>query len=180
MRPCARSSRPSIRRASTRRTITEAIAEFERTLVTPGSRFDKYLAGDETAINANEKRGYELFRSQGCATCHVGELLGGKSFERMGRRGDYFGERGTPHTSADDGRYNVTKLEGDRHLFKVPTLRNVARTYPYFHDGSKKTLREAVDAMATYQGGQALAQTDADDIVRFLETLTGEYRGKIL
>ena len=160
------------------KTITHAIAEFERTLVTPNSRFDKYLKGDAGALTAEEKRGYEVFQEKGCATCHVGELLGGKSYEVMGRRADYFAARGTPPTPADNGRYNVTKDERDRHCFKVPTLRNVGRTFPYFHDGSKKTLREAVDAMATFQDGEALSEKDARDVVRFLETLTGEYKGK--
>jgi cytochrome c peroxidase len=161
-------------------TVTHAIAEYERTLLTPNSKFDKYLKGDQAALTADEKHGYEIFQEKGCATCHVGELLGGKSYEVMGRRADYFAARGTPLTRADDGRYNVTKDEKDRHSFKVPTLRNVARTLPYFHDGSKTTLREAVDAMATYQSGEALSEKDAQDVVRFLETLTGEYRGKAL
>ncbi len=160
--------------------ITAAIAEYERTLLTPSSRFDRYLMGEDAALTPAEKRGYELFQSNGCATCHVGELLGGKSFERMGRHGDYFGSRGTPLTAADNGRYNVTKRESDRYSFKVPTLRNVARTHPYFHDGSKKTLREAVDAMAVYQTGEPLSDNDAGGIVSFLETLTGEYNGKRL
>jgi len=162
------------------KTITDAIAEFERTLVTPNSRFDQYLQGDASALTAEEKHGYQVFQQSGCATCHVGELLGGKSYEVMGRRADYFAARVTPPSSADAGRYNVTKDEADRHFFKVPTLRNVARTFPYFHDGSQKTLREAVDAMATYQNGAALPENDAADVVKFLETLTGEYRGKAL
>ncbi len=164
----------------TEQSITGSIAEFERTLVTPNSRFDRYLTGDQTALDAGQKRGYETFKAAGCATCHVGELLGGKSFERLGRRADYFGARGTPTTAADDGRYNVTRNERDRHRFKVPTLRNVALTGPYFHDGSKKTLREAVDAMALYQGGRALSENEAADIVSFLESLTGEYQGQPL
>ncbi len=159
------------------KTITDAIAEFERTLVTPNSRFDRYLAGNESVLTSDEKHGYEVFRAQGCATCHVGELLGGKSFEVMGRRADYLAARGTARTAADEGRHNVTKDEKDRHLFKVPTLRNVARTAPYLHDGSRKTLREAVDAMAVFQLGRPLAEKDSQDVVRFLETLTGEYRG---
>ena len=110
----------------------------------------------------------------------MGELLGGKSYEVMGQRADYFGARGDKLTAADNGRYNVTKDEKDRHAFKVPTLRNVARTSPYFHDGSKKTLREAVDAMAVYQVGEPLSGSDAQDVVKFLETLTGEYKGKAL
>jgi len=98
----------------------------------------------------------------------------------MGRRGDYFAARGGKLTDADNGRYNVTKDERDRHAFKVPTLRNVALTFPYLHDGSKTTLREAVDAMAVYEVGEPLADKDAQDVVRFLETLTGEYKGKAL
>jgi cytochrome c peroxidase len=98
----------------------------------------------------------------------------------MGRRADYFMARGGKLTDADNGRYNVTKDEKDRHAFKVPTLRNVARTFPYLHDGSKKTLREAVDAMAVYQVGEPLSEKEAQDVVEFLETLTGEYKGKAL
>lgn len=161
-------------------TITSAIAEFERTLLTPNSRFDKYLAGYEAALTGPEKHGYAVFVEKGCASCHVGELLGGKSFEVMGRRADYFKARRDVMTTADDGRYNVTKDEADRHCFKVPTLRNVARTAPYFHDGSKRTLSGAVDAMATYQLGAPLRQDDLNDVVEFLETLTGEYEGKAL
>jgi cytochrome c peroxidase len=162
------------------KTITGAIAEFERTLVTPGSRFDKYLGGDETALTAQEKHGYEVFVEKGCASCHVGELLGGKSFEVMGRRADYFKARRDVMTAADDGRYNVTKDEADRHHFKVPTLRNVAKTAPYFHDGSKRTLSGTVDAMATYQLGGPLRENELHDVVKFLEALTGEYEGKAL
>ena len=164
----------------TDKTITGAIAEFERTLVTPHSKFDRYLKGDQAALSAEEKHGYDVFVAKGCATCHVGELLGGKSYEVLGRHGDYFAARGGKTTDADNGRFNQTKDEKDRHAFKVPTLRNVARTFPYFHDGSKKTLREAVDAMAVYQAGSPLAETDAQDLVKFLETLTGEYKGKAL
>jgi cytochrome c peroxidase len=164
----------------TDKTITHAIAEFERTLLTPNSRFDKYLKGDQAALAPDEKHGYDVFVEKGCATCHVGELLGGKSYELMGRHGDYFAARGGTLTDADNGRFNQTKDERDRHAFKVPTLRNVARTFPYFHDGSKKTLREAVDAMALYQMGAPLAEKDAQALVKFLETLTGEYNGKAL
>jgi len=163
----------------TQKNITGAIAEYERTLVTPNSRFDRYLGGDHEALDAGERHGYAVFREAGCATCHVGELLGGKSLERMGRRADYFKARGGL-IDADRGRYNVTKDVRDRHAFKVPTLRNVARTFPYFHDGSKATLREAVDAMAVYQTGAALGDKDAQDVVRFLQTLTGELNGKPL
>ena len=160
--------------------ITEAISEFERTLVTPNSRFDQFLLGNAQALTASERHGYEVFRARGCATCHVGELLGGRSFERMGLHGDYFKHRGDRQTDSDAGRYNVTREERDRHLFKVPTLRNVALTAPYFHDGSKKTLLGAVDAMATFQLGTPLGEGEAQDVVAFLKTLTGEYKGKRL
>jgi cytochrome c peroxidase len=162
------------------KSITGAIAEFERTLVTPNSRFDRFLAGDAAALTSEEKHGYEVFKATGCATCHVGELLGGRSYEVMGRRADYFAARGNRLSDADNGRFNVTKKDTDRHAFKVPTLRNVAKTAPYFHDGTKKTLMDAVEAMATCQNGQALGATDAQDVVKFLETLTGEYKGKAL
>ena len=160
-------------------TITAAIAEFERTLVTPGSRFDRYLLGDANALDAQERKGYATFLSLGCAKCHVGELLGGRSFERMGRRADYFADRGAP-TEADNGRYNVTKGGADRHAFKVPTLRNVALTFPYFHDGSRKDLRTAVISMAHFQLGTLLTESESGPLVKFLGSLTGEYQGKAL
>jgi cytochrome c peroxidase len=162
------------------KTITGAIAEFERTLVTPNSRFDKFLMGDAQALSADEKHGYQVFKATGCATCHVGELLGGKSYEVMGRRADYFKARGDAPTEADNGRFNQTKRENDRHAFKVPTLRNVAKTFPYFHDGSKQTLTGAVEAMARFQTGVPLSQKDTEDVVKFLGTLTGEYKGRLL
>jgi len=162
-----------------KKNITAAIAAFERTLITPGSRFDKFLLGDAAAMTAEQKRGYELFLSSGCATCHVGELLGGKSFERMGRADDYFAARGNL-TDADNGRFNVTKREADRHKFKVPTLRNIALTAPYFHDGTQADLRSAVVAMARYQLGVVLREDEVAAIVKFLEALTGEYKGKPL
>jgi cytochrome c peroxidase len=161
-------------------TITDAIAAFERTLLTPNSRFDKYLAGDPEALTANEQRGYTLFQDTGCATCHSGVLLGGGSFERMGRHADYFKDRGGAVTDADKGRVNASKQEKDLHKFKVPTLRNVAKTFPYFHDGSTSDLKEAVRIMATYQNGKELSQDDCAAMVAFLGTLTGEYQGKPL
>lgn len=163
----------------THQNVQQAIAAFERTLVTTGSRFDKWLAGDEAALNGEERAGYDLFLTNACATCHVGETLGGQSFERMGRYGDYFADRGNP-TDADDGRFHVTKVEADRHDFKVPTLRNIALTWPYFHDGTVTDLETAVRKMARYQNGTALSAEDAARITAFLRTLTGEYEGKLL
>jgi cytochrome c peroxidase len=159
--------------------ITDAIATFEASLVTPNSRFDKYLLGDETALSDQEKRGWELFQATGCQTCHVGKAMGGQSFEIMGRVEDYFAARGNV-TDADAGRFNFTKNEADRGKFKVPTLRNVALTYPYFHDGSANTLEEAVDTMVTYQTEARFSDEDKAAVAAFLRTLTGEYNGKPL
>jgi len=154
--------------------VVAAIAEFERSLITPNSRFDRYLRGKVEAITAAEKAGYRLFKKLACATCHVGELLGGQSFELMGRAEDYFRRRSNVAES-DYGRYNVTKIEKDRYRFKVPTLRNIALTAPYFHDGSVKDLREAVRTMAACQSGVSLSEEEIDLLVQFLKTLTGEY-----
>lgn len=157
--------------------ITDAIAEFERTLITPDSRFDKWLYGDESALSADELRGYELFKQYDCATCHVGHNLGGLSYELMGLRNDYFTDRGLELTVEDNGRFKETKLERDRHRFKVPGLRNVEHTWPYFHDGTRITLEDAVRDMGYYQSGVELAETEVASITSFLKTLTGELNG---
>ena len=157
--------------------ITDAIEEFERTLVTPNSQFDKWLLGDDTALTAEELRGYELFKANSCATCHVGINLGGESYELMGLRRHYFEERGMELTEEDNGRYKQTQEERDRHRFKVPGLRNVELTWPYYHDGSRVTMDEAVRDMALYQCDVELADADVEAIVAFLRTLTGEYNG---
>lgn len=164
----------------TQATITDAIEQFERTLITPNSRFDKYLRGDNEAITADELKGYELFKKYNCATCHVGKNLGGESYELMGLRKDYFAARGLELTEEDNGRFKQTGLERDRHRFKVPGLRNVALTSPYYHDGTRTNLKEAVCGMGTYQLGIELSDADEDLIVAFLNTLTGEYQGKVL
>lgn len=160
--------------------ITDAIQEFERTLLTPNSRFDKYLKGDETAMTADELAGYDLFKKYNCATCHVGENMGGQSYELLGIKHDYFADRGTELTIEDNGRFKETKNERDRHRFKVPGLRNVALTAPYFHDGTQATLDEAVKAMAKYEIGVDLNDQEVKQLVAFLHTLTGEYQGKLL
>ena len=161
-------------------TITDAIEQFERTLLTPNSRFDKYLRGDNEAITAEELKGYELFKKYNCATCHVGKNLGGESYELMGLRNHYFEARGLELTEEDNGRFKQTGVERDRHRFKVPGLRNVALTWPYYHDGTRTSLKEAVCDMGTYQVGVALSDEEEDLIVAFLNTLTGEYQGKVL
>lgn len=160
--------------------ITNAIEEFEKTLLTPNSPFDCYLKGDKQAINASELAGYELFKQYDCATCHVGETLGGQSYELMGVKRDYFVDRGLAMTEEDNGRFKQTKTDRDKHRFKVPGLRNIALTAPYFHDGSLKTMKEAVDYMAKYQIDQNLPEDELNKMVAFLETLTGEYKGKRL
>ena len=160
-------------------TVTQSIAIFEESLVTANSRFDKYLRGSSESLTINEKQGYELFKDN-CASCHFGPSLGGLSFEKMGRKQNYFQQRGGALTEADNGRFNVTKQEQDRHLFKVPTLRNVELTYPYFHDGSASTLEDAVKIMARVQRDKQLNDHEVGDIVAFLKTLTGEYKGKPL
>lgn len=160
--------------------ITDAIEEFERTLITPNSRFDKWLLGDDSALTADELEGYELFKQYDCATCHVGQNLGGQSYELMGLRKHYFADRGLELTVEDNGRFKETQAERDRHRFKVPGLRNVEHTWPYYHDGTRETLEEAVRDMGIYQSGVELTSDEVDKITAFLKTLTGEYQGKLL
>ena len=148
--------------------VTDAIAEFEKTLKTPGSRFDQWLMGDASAITDREREGYELFKSSGCAGCHNGEALGGTSFQKFGIIEPYKTD------NPAEGRIAVTGKDADRFSFKVPTLRNVALTYPYFHDGEAATLTEAVDIMGRLQLGRKFSEEENAKIVAFLETLTGE------
>lgn len=156
----------------TQANITNAIAEYERSLVTP-SRFDRFLRGDETALTEQERRGWATFQEVGCTACHRGANVGGTMFQRMGLVRNYFEMRGTPLTEADNGRYNVTHDEADRHKFKVPTLRNVELTAPYFHDGSQTELAGAVRIMGQVQLGRDLTDAQVNDIVAFLRSLTG-------
>jgi cytochrome c peroxidase len=162
-----------------RENVKDAIATFERSLITPNSRFDRFLRGETAAMNAKEQAGYALFKRIGCTSCHQGINLGGNMYQRLGIMEDYFAVRGRL-TDTDLGRFNITKREQDRYFFKVPTLRNVAVTPPYLHDSSAATLAEAVQVMARFQIGQKLSDADVDKIVAFLGTLTGEYLGKPL
>ena len=165
----------------TKETLTHAIGEYEKTLITPNSDFDRYLKGDKTALTEQQVRGYELFKQHKCDTCHTGVAMGGQSYEYMGLYGDYFKDRGTPLTDADEGRFAQTKDPFDMHRFKVPTLRNVALTAPYFHDASAKELKDAVSAMLKYQSNvKQPTQKDVEDITSFLESLTGEFKGEKL
>jgi cytochrome c peroxidase len=158
----------------TEHSIKDAIVAFEQSLITPNARFDRYLRGDHNAIDADEKLGYQLFKEYGCIACHQGMNIGGNMFQIFGVAKNYFESRGNI-TQADLGRFNVTGLEEDRHRFRVPSLRNVALTAPYFHDGSRATLEAAVRVMAEYQLGRTITDADVALIVRFLHTLTGEY-----
>jgi cytochrome c peroxidase len=148
--------------------VTLAIAEFEKTLVTPNSRFDKWLLGDDKAITAEELAGYKLFKDSGCVACHNGSAAGGNSFQKMGLFEPY------KTTAAAQGRADVTKKDADRMNFKVPTLRNVEMTYPYFHDGAANTMTEAVDIMGRLQLGKKYTKEENAKIVAFLKTLTGD------
>ena len=164
----------------TQANITDAIEQFERTLITPNSAFDKWLRGDDTALTAEQLEGYELFKKYDCATCHAGPNLGGLTYELMGLRRHYFADRGLELTHEDNGRFKETGLERDRHRFKVPGLRNVEHTWPYYHDGTRETLEEAVRDMGLYQSGVELSDGEVASIVSFLKTLTGEYDGKAI
>ena len=159
--------------------VLDALATFQRSLITPDSRFDRYLNGQRDAITSEEERGFQLFKSYGCISCHQGMNLGGNLFQRFGIFDDPSTQRWRV-THADLGRFAITRLEGDRHVFRVPSLRNIAVTAPYFHDGSAASLPEAVDIMARVQLGRELPGQDIDLIVKFLETLTGEYQGRPL
>lgn len=151
--------------------VAKAIAAFERTLVTK-DRFDDFLKGDHKALNASELRGLKLFMDTGCTTCHTGPLLGGNSYQKMGLVNKY--------DEKDSGRFEVTKLDDDKGKFKVPALRNIAITFPYFHDGQTKGLDEAVVKMAHHQLGMDLKKNDVEDIVAFLRALTDKPRAKAL
>jgi len=160
-------------------TIQDAIATFERALYTPNSRFDRYLSGDKNALTEKEILGYQRFKAYGCISCHQGMNIGGNMFQHFGVMGNYFEDRGNI-TQVDLGRYNVTNDPADKFVFKVPSLRNIALTAPYFHDGSAKTLPEAVRVMGRYQLGRMLSDEDIELLVAFLKTLTGEYNGQPL
>lgn len=159
----------------TKANITDAIAEFEKTLITPDSRFDEFLTGKKNALTPQEQRGYALFVEKGCNSCHSGTYFGGTSYQMM--NADYFKDRDGKLTDADHGRFNVTKKEEDKHFFKVPMLRNVAVTAPYFHDGKVKSLEQAVKLMSKYQLGEEMSDKDAKDVAAFLKSLTGKYKG---
>lgn len=158
---------PGAKNPITYQNLADAIAAFERTLITR-DRFDDFIQGNDKALSKEEIAGLQSFMSQGCTTCHIGPLLGGNSYRKMGQA--------RPYDTKDMGRYEVTKKEEDKFLFKVPSLRNVALTEPYFHDGSAATLSDAVAKMAFHQLGKQLGEKDVANIVAFLKALTDKSR----
>jgi cytochrome c peroxidase len=152
--------------------VRSAIATFERSLITPDSPFDRFLRGDEAALDEQARLGWRRFKELGCIACHQGINLGGNMYATMGVMGDYFKDR--PIRRSDLGLFNRTDREEDKFKFKVPSLRNVVQTAPYFHDGRVKTLDEAVRDMGMYQLGLDLGQDDRDALVAFLNSLTGK------
>ena len=155
----------------TKNNITDAIAEYEKTLITPDSPFDSYLRGDINALTQKQKEGYELFKAKGCISCHQGVNIGGNMYNKFG----VF----TDANSSNLGRYNVTHRERDKYYFKVPSLRNVERTAPYFHDGRTYSLKAAVYDMALYQLGRKITPQEVDKIVAFLHALNGRFPADI-
>jgi cytochrome c peroxidase len=159
------------------RSIKDAVATFERSLNTPNSRFDRFLRGDTTALTRQEIDGYQAFKSFGCVSCHQGVNVGGNMYQRLGVM-----EPLAPNLSLanDPGRFSLTGDTADTHVFKVPSLRNVVLTAPYFHDGSAATLEGAILIMGRYQLGRQLTGTEIELLAAFLKTLTGEYEGHVL
>ncbi|MEZ4223218.1 MAG: cytochrome-c peroxidase [Polyangiaceae bacterium] len=157
---------PDDKEALTYANMGKAIGAFERKLVTP-SRWDKYLAGDDKAITDEEKMGAKAFMDANCTTCHQGEHLGGTMYQKAGLVKPWPNQK-------DQGRFDVTKAEADKMMFKVPGLRNIEKTAPYFHDASAKTLEEAVQMMSEYQFNKKLDDKQVASIVAFLKTLTGD------
>jgi cytochrome c peroxidase len=157
--------------------VLDALASFERSLLTPNARFDRYLRGEEDALTEPEQQGYQLFKAYGCVACHQGINIGGNMYQKFGVFAEPDGEE-SPATGVDVGRYAVTKVPRDRAVFRVPGLRNVTVTAPYFHDGRAPTLEDAVDTMAKVQLGRTLTHEEIGLLVQFLQTLTGEYHGQ--
>jgi cytochrome c peroxidase len=150
--------------------FAKAIGAFERTLVTP-SPFDAFMKGDKPGLDADEKTGLTKFMDVGCAACHSGAYLGGQMYQKFGKLAPYWQYTGS--TTIDEGRYAVTKDENDKYVFKVPILRNVAMTSPYFHDGSVVRLPDAVRIMGRMQLGNDLSDQEISAIIAFLNSLTG-------
>jgi len=163
----------------TRKNVIDAIVEFEKTLITPNSRFDRYLRKEDIKLTKDEINGYIAFKELGCISCHQGINVGGNLFQKFGVFYNYIAERGNIK-KPDYGRMNVTNRKIDAFVFKVPSLRNVAVTAPYLHDGSAKTIEDAIRIMGKTQLGRILTDNETRLIKLFLNTLTGEYKNKSL
>lgn len=150
--------------------IQHAIAEFQRSQVLLDAPFDRFLSGDKTAISPQAQEGYALFKEYGCISCHQGANVGGNMYQKMGALNPIDLAK---WNNDDVGRFALTNKAWDKHVFKVPSLRLVVHTAPYFHDGSAKTLKEAINKMAHYQLDRPLPETDISAIIAFLETLPG-------
>lgn len=164
-------------RSLTRGEVTSAITAYVLSLTTPDAPFDLYLRGNPDAVTEAQKKGYALFKSYGCIACHQGVNVGGNMYQKFGVMGNYFEDRGRLD-KGDLGRFNVTGREEDRFVFKVPGLRLVTMTPPYFHDGSVADLEEAIRVMGRYQLGLELPDGEIRLIIDFLESLKGRYRGQ--
>ena len=163
----------------TEATVTDAIEEFEKTLITPNDKLDRYLKGDKNAMSAEELAGYQAFKANDCATCHYGKTLGGQSFELMSKYGDYFADRKQSrpeiaYNDDDNGLFGFTGKAEDMHKFKVPNLRNISKTAPYYHDGTIESLEEAVRLMFHYELGKTATDEQVASITTFLKALDGE------
>lgn len=163
----------------TEATVTDAIEEYEKTLITPNDKLDRYLKGDKNAMSAEELAGYQAFKANDCATCHYGKTLGGQSFELMSKYGDYFADRkqsrpDIAYNDDDNGLYSFTGKAEDMHKFKVPNLRNISKTAPYYHDGTIESLEEAVRLMFHYELGKTVTDEQVASITTFLKALDGE------
>lgn len=163
----------------TRQTVTIAVTSFERSLITPNSDFDKFLRGDRSALTSDQRRGYRLFIDYGCASCHQGINLGGNLLSRFGIYQNGLVDKAAM-TSFDYGRFNFTGKEQDKFIFRVPSLRNVALTAPYFHNGKTPHLDDAIKLMAKVQLNVEMPDQEVVLIDAFLHSLSGEYRGRKL
>ena len=163
----------------TKDNIVDALVEFEKTLTTPNSRFDKYLRKEDNSLSEKEIKGYLVFKELGCISCHQGVNVGGNLYQKFGVFYNYIAERGDIKKT-DYGRMNLTNRQMDAFVFKVPSLRNVAVTAPYLHDGSARTIEEAISIMGKTQLGRTLSANEIHLIKSFLYTLTGEYKNKPL
>ncbi|AMC10123.1 cytochrome-c peroxidase [Lutibacter profundi] len=162
---------PNDKEPITYKNIEKAIGAFERTLITP-SRFDEFIKGDLSALTTEEKEGLQLFIDKGCVACHSGNAIGGKIFQKFGIYDDYW--KYTKSKKIDNGKFDVTKNENDKYIFKSPSLRNIEKTYPYFHDGSIKDLKEAVSIMAKIQLNKDFSEKELNALVQFLNSLTAK------